>query len=154
MDIENTSCYAFFLIQSAGYLDYYQGFIPYENSSFDPDIITNLLGIKPYKIMRFGTLKPNGKSRYNFSSWYGCMQTEPDISRFDQCKNIVNELKSHISVLNTIKEMYDVNYSIQIFPCSNYENCDKVIGFSSEIIEFCYLTNTEIIVDMALYSTD
>ena len=72
MNIKNTSCYAFFLITSAGYLDYDKGFIPEENSVFDPDVITDTLGIEPFEIMRFGALKPNGKRRYNFSSWYGC----------------------------------------------------------------------------------
>lgn len=154
MNIENTSCYAFFLIKSVGYIDYYKGFISAEKSAFDPDVITDMLGIKPFEIIRFGTLKPNGKSRYNFSSWYGCKQIEPDTSRFDQCRNIVNELKSHISVLNKIKRMYNVNFSIQIFPCSDNEDCGKVVGFSHDIIEFCYLTDTEIIVDMFSYSTE
>lgn len=113
-----------------------------------------MLGIEPFEIMRFGALKPNGKGRYNFSSWYGCKQTEPEISRFEQCGNIVNALKSHISVLNQIKEMYNVNFSIQIFPCSDNENFDRVIGFSNDVIEFCYLTKTEIVVDMFLYSTE
>lgn len=154
MNIEKTSCYAFFLIKSAGRLDYYKGFIPEENSAFNPDEITDMLGIKPFEVKRFGTRKPHGDSRYNFSSWYGCKQIEPETSRFDQCRNIVNELKSRISVLNKIKEMYNVNFSIQIFPCSENKECGEVIGFSRDIIEFCYLTDTEIVVDMFLYSIE
>ena len=30
----------------------------------------------------------------------------------------------------------------------------RVIGFSHDIIEFCYLTGTEIVVDLGLYSTN
>ena len=153
MNIENTSCYAFFLIRSAGQLDYDKGFIPEKNSAFDPDDITKLLDIKPFEVIKSGTLKNNGKGKYNFSSWYGCKQTEPETDRFQQCGNIVKELKYHISDLNKIKEIYNVNFSIQIFPCSKNENCSDVIGFSKDIIEFCYLTDTEIVVDMFLYSS-
>lgn len=152
MKIEKTSCYAYFLIKSAGELDYYKGFIPKENSAFEPDEITDILGIKPFHVMKFGELKPDGKSRYNFSSWYSCKQTEPEISRFDQCRKIVEEMKPHISDLKRIKDMYNVNFSIQIFPRSKNE--DGVIGFSHDIIEFCYLTDTEIVVDMFLYSAE
>lgn len=152
MTIEQTSCYAFFLIRSAGELDFYKGFIPEENSTFDPDEITDILGIKPFEIIRYGTLRPNGKSRFNFSSWYGCKQIEPEINRFDQCDKIVEELKPHISELKKIKEKYNVSFSIQIFPCSKDKDGGEVIGFSHDIIEFCYLTDTEIVVDMALFS--
>ena len=154
MNIEKTTCYSFFLIQSAGYLDYTKGFVPEKNSAFEPDMITEMLGIQPFEIMRYGELKPNKKSRYNFSSWYGCKQTEPETNRFNQCENIVNELKSHILTLNKIKELFNVEFSIQIFPCTDNENHDRVIGFTKSIIEFCYLTGTEIVVDMVLYSEE
>lgn len=154
MNIEKTSCYAFFLIHSAGCIDYEKGFVPEKNSAFEPDLITEMLGIQPFEIKRYGELKRNKKSRYNFSSWQGCKQTEPETSRLYQCENIVNELKPHISELIKIKEMFNVEFSIQIFPCSDNEDNDRVIGFSHEIIEFCYLTGTEIVVDMFLYSTD
>ncbi len=153
MKIENTSCYSFFLITSAGNLDYDNGFNPEENSAFDPDEITKILGIKPFEVMRFGAVKPNGKGTYNFSSWYGCKQIEPETNRFEQCYHIVQELKPHISELKRIKKKYNVNFSIEIFPCSKDEESGNVIGFSHEIIEFCYLTGTEIVVDMFLYQS-
>ena len=137
MNIGETSCYSFFVIQSAGKLDYLNGFIPEENSAFFPDEITQLLGIKPFDTHTIGTLKPNGKSRFNFSSWFGCMQNEPDISRFDQCSKIVEELKPHIEDLKKIKELHNVSFCIEIHPSSANE--DGVIGFSHDVIEFCYL---------------
>lgn len=154
MNIENTSCYAFFMMRSAGYLDFTEGFIPENNSGFDPDLITEMLGIIPFEVMKYGELKPNQKSRYNFSSWYACKRMEPETNRFLQCESIVNELKPHVYELLKIKEMYNVTFSIQIFPCSDNENYDRVIGFSHNIIEFCYLTGTEIVVDLGLYSTN
>ncbi len=153
MNIENTSCYAFFMIRSAGYLDYEDGFIPQADSAFDPDLITQMLGISPFEVVKYGELKRNKKERYNFSSWVACKRVEPETNRFIQCESIVNELKPHVSELLRIKEMFNVTFSIQIFPCSDNENYDRVIGFSHDIIEFCYLTGTEIVVDMGLYST-
>lgn len=152
MNIEKTSCYAFFLIKSAGKLDYFKGFIPEENSAFSPEAITGMLGIEPFDTQVFDTLRPDGKSRYNFSSWYGCKQAEPETDRFDQCSKIVEELRPHISELRRIKEMYNVQFSIEICPCS--ANDEGIIGFSHDIIEFCYLTGTEIVVDMFCYSAD
>ncbi|MCI8649467.1 MAG: DUF4279 domain-containing protein [Anaerotruncus sp.] len=148
--IEKTACYSFFLIQSAGELDFHKGFLPEENSAFLPSEITKLLGITPFRTHTIGALKPNGKSRYNFSAWYGCKQTEPETSRFDQCWEIVQQLQPHIQALKEIKAQYRVNFSIQIFPCSKNEGC-AVIGFSQEIIKFCYLTGTELVVDMVCY---
>lgn len=136
MNIEKTSCYAFFLIKSAGKLDYFKGVIPEENSAFYPNVITKMLGIEPFDTRVIGTLKPNGKSRYNFSSWFGCKQTEPKTSRFDQCSKIVEELKPHIPELRKIKKMYNVYFSIEIYPFS--ANDERVIGFSHDVIEFCY----------------
>lgn len=63
MNIEKTTCYSFFLIQSAGYLDYTKGFVPEKNSAFEPDMITEMLGIQPFEIMRYGELKPNKKAQ-------------------------------------------------------------------------------------------
>ena len=150
--MEDTTCYAFFLIRSAGKLDYYNGFIPSENSAFNPDEITNAIGIKPFKTIKYGTLRDNGKGTYNFSSWYGCKQVEPDVSRLQQCNKIVEELKSHVPVLMQFKEKYNLSFSIQIFPCAENKKCGDVIGFTREIIDFCYMTGTEIVVDMFLYS--
>ena len=45
---ERTGCYAFFLIKSAGVLDFDKGFLPEPDSAFDPDEITALLGLQPF----------------------------------------------------------------------------------------------------------
>lgn len=152
MNLNSTSCCAYFLIKSAGYLDFDKGFIPEEKSSFCPDEITKILKIEPFRVMAVGTPRPNGKGRYNFSAWYGCRQTEPDISRIEQAEKIAEELRPYTSELLGIKERYNVNFSIQIFPYSK-SDCD-VIGFTQKVIEFCYLTGTEIVVDMFCYSED
>lgn len=146
-----SSCFSYFLIKSAGRLDYLKGFMPAENSAFDPGQITEILGIVPFDTHTIGTLKPNGKSRYNFSAWYGCLQTEPDTDRFDQCSKIAELLKPHISDLQKIKALYNISFSIEIHPRS--ENTEGVIGFCHDVIEFCYLTDTEIVVDMFCYET-
>lgn len=149
MNTESTSCYSYFLIKSNGTLDYYKGFIPDKNSNFDPDEITKVISIEPFKVIKYGTLKGNGKSTYNFSAWFGCRQAEPMVSRSQQCLNIVLELKLYIAFLKAIKEKYNVCFTIEVFPCD--ANTD-VIDINHEIIDFCYQTGTEIVVDTFLYS--
>ncbi len=151
MNIES-SFFSFFLIKSAGRLDFMKGFIPAENSAFDPEQITELLSITPFDTCTIGTPKPYGKNAYNFSAWYGCLQTEPETDRFDQCSKIAGMLKPHISDLQKIKELYNVSFCIEVYPRSG--NAEGIISFSHDVIELCYLTGTEIVVDMFCYETE
>lgn len=49
--------------------------------------------------------------------------------------------------LKKIKTVYNVNFTLIII--SQIYNVEKpVIKFNNKIIEFCYLTGTEVIVDM------
>lgn len=63
---------------------------------------------------------------------------------------IVRLLKSKIPLLLEIRKTYKVTFCINIVP-SIFNEETPVIAFNREIIEFCYLTNTEIGVDMYVY---
>ena len=73
-EFEGSPCYAFFRVQSAGVLDFWKGFLPAEKSAFPPEEVTRLLELAPFRSHAAGDLRPDGKSRYNFSAWYGCGQ--------------------------------------------------------------------------------
>ena len=146
---ERTGCYAFFLIKSAGVLDFDKGFLPEPDSAFDPDEITALLGLQPFRAHRAGEARPGGRGRYPFSAWYSCRQAEPAVSRLDQCGRIAAALRPHIPALRAIRERYNVTFSIEIDPQSPDEG--GVIGMTHDVIEFCYLTGTEIVVDLFCY---
>jgi hypothetical protein len=129
------------------------GFIANPNSDFDPDYITEKLNIKPHNTKKMGCLRPNGNGNFPFSSWTACYQTEPTLDVEKQCLNIVRILKEKIPILLDIKAKFDVEFCINIVP-QIYNEASPAIIFNKEIIEFCYLTGTEIGVDIYVYDMD
>ncbi len=151
--MKNTSCYSYFAICSSGEIRNGSGFVAAENSYFDPDFITAKLGIEPFETRKMGTPRKNGHGCYPFSDWSCCKQAEPAQDAEEQCRIIVRRLRKLIPQLLEIKEQYNVDYSIIIVP--HICNEDKpILGFDSEIIEFCYHTGTEIAIDMYIYDED
>ena len=148
-----TSCYSYFAICSAGEIQNGVGFVAAENSYFDPDHITEKLGIEPFEPHKMGTPRKNGHGCYPFSDWACCKQCEPALDAEEQCRQIVRELSARIPLLQEIKKQYNVNYCILIVP-SIYNEENPILGFDSEIIEFCYHTGTEIAVDMYIYGKE
>ena len=148
-----TSCYSYFAICSSGEIRDGIGFVAAENSYFDPDDITVKLGIDPFNTKKMGSLRKNGHGHYPFSNWACCRQNEPALDAEEQCRIIVRQLRHLIPWLQEIKKEYNVDYTINIVPhIFNEEN--PILGFDSEIIEFCYHTGTEISVDMYVYEKE
>jgi len=151
--MNQTSCHSYFAICSTGTIQNEIGFVAAENSCFDPDYITEKLGIEPFKAHKMGTPRKNGHGHYPFSDWACCKQTEPALDAEEQCKKIVRQLCPLIPQLQEIKKEYNVDYSIIIVP-HIYNEENPILGFDSEIIEFCYHTGTEISVDMYIYDKE
>ena len=151
--MNQTSCCAYFAICSTGTIQNEIGFVAAENSCFDPDYITEKLGVEPFKARKMGTLRKNGRGHYPFSDWACCRQNEPALDAEEQCRNIVRQLHPLIPQLQEIKKEYNVDYSIIIVP-HIYNEENPILGFDSEIIEFCYRTGTEISVDMYIYDKE
>ncbi len=146
--MEKTNSYTYFAICSNGEIEQ-RGLVAYERGIFDPDDITNLLGIQPFNCCAYGDTKRNG-TKYMFSSWDA---ERSEIDRLDveaQCMDTIKNLKNKIPLLKQIKEQYDVNFVIMIVP-SIYGEEPPFLYFNEEIIEFCYLTGTIINVDMYVY---
>lgn len=151
--MEKTKCYSYFCIESAGEILDMVGFVADDNSFFEPDKITEILGIEPFKTKLMGSQRKNGKGVFPFSNWCACKTTEPILDAEEQCLNIVRKLKPLIPKLNEIKRMYNVNFDIMIVPYV-YNEESPILCFTNEIIEFCYLTKTEIIVDMYVFDKE
>ncbi len=145
--MNQTTCYSYFAICSAGSIRNKIGFVAAENSYFDPDSITAKLAIEPFLTHKMGNPRKNGHGYYPFSDWACCKQCEPALDAEEQCRKIVRQLRPLIPQLQEIKKEYNVDYTIIIVPYI-YNEDTPVLGFDSEIIEFCYLTGTEIIVDL------
>ena len=117
------------------------------NSDFNPEYITKKLELEPYDSRKMGTPRKYGRGKYTFSDWSACKQTEPALDVEEQCMKIVNMLKDKVSLLLDIKKEFDVTFCINIVPHIVNEETPG-IAFNKYIIEFCYLTGTEIGVDI------
>ena len=147
------SCHSYFAICSTGTIQNEIGFVAADNSCFDPDYITEKLGIEPFETRKMGTPRKNGHGHYPFSDWACCKHSEPALDAEEQCKKIVRQLYPLIPQPQEIKKEYNVDYSIIIVP-HIYNEENPVLGFDSEIIEFCYHTGTKIAVDMYIYDKE
>lgn len=151
--MDNTNCYSYFSIVSAGDILDGKGFIAKDNSFFHPNDITKILGIEPFETRVTGQKRKYGGGTCPFSEWSACKQTEPALDAHEQCLKIVRQLQSFVDKLNEIRQIYNVNFSIVIVP-GVYNQEAPVLWFSNEIIEFCYLTKTEISIDMYIYENE
>ena len=152
--MEKTYSYTYFSICSNGEIGN-GGLQSTDAGIFDPDDITKLLGIEPFRKWKKGdrrkqTQENHPSAKYGFSIW--CAE-KSEIDRLDvekQCLDTIKILKGKIPELLKIKSLYDVNFGISIVP-HIYNGEQPFIGFRKEIIEFRNLTGTEIDVDMYVY---
>lgn len=150
MEQEKTYCYSYFGIESKGELVNGKGFVSDPKDGFDPVYITEKLGIKPFRAWKLGDPRPRGGTRYGFSCWDACQQEEPALDVGEQCLKIVRKLRDKTPLLLELKKEFDLDFVISIVP-NIYSGEAPVVYFNHEIIEFCYLTGTEIGVDMYIY---
>ena len=148
--MDKTTCYSYFSICSAGEIRNGVGFVAVEGSDFDPAELTAKLGIEPFETRKMGSPRKVGAGVYPFSDWACCKQTEPALDAEEQCRQIVRQLRDRIPALQEFKKIYNVDYAIIIVP-HIYREESPILGFDSEIIEFCYLTGTEISVNQYIY---
>ena len=147
MQAKKTTCFSYFAICNRGEIRPNIGFVAEENSGFDPEEFTRLLGIVPFASNRLGTLRPNGHGVWPFSCWSACKQSEPRLDAEAQCLSIVRTLQDKIPILLQIKQKYAVDFSLIIVP--EIENGETpVLCFSQRIIDFCHATGTEIGIDL------
>ena len=167
IDLENKKClgcgeyvthsYTYFTIVSGGELGKY-GHEASATGVFDPDEVTKLLEIEPFSSFKKGDYRENipkdePQAKYDFSKWSG---EKSEIERYDiqqQCLDTIRRLKNKIPELLEIKSCYDVEFYLSVVP-HIYNAESPIIYFDKEIIEFCYLTGTEIDVDTYVYENE
>ena len=151
---EETYCYTYFGICSNGELGPF-GLVSTDAGAFDPDHITKLLGIKPFRSFKKGDWRKNistdaPQAKFGFSRWCAC---ESRADRYDvnkQCLETIQDLKEKIPELLKIKDLYDVDFTLMVVAYI-YRAETPILSFDKEIIEFCHLTGTEIDVDTYVY---
>jgi len=131
------SCYTYFRI----------------TGNFDPDDITNILGLPPLKQWRIGDPRNNG-SIYDFASWEYGRCDDYDIYVENQMMQSINELIPKIQKLKEIKQKYNVNYTLEVVPSIYVGETNPCLAPNRDVIEFCYLTGTAIDIDLYVYNSE
>ena len=145
-------CYSYFEIRSDGYVDFDEGYIASPNSDFSIEYITEKLGIKPHQTMKMGNIRESGIGKYPLTKWI--FQPEPEADDPTQCISIVRALKEKIPLLQEIYKEFNVNFSIQVVAHVVGGETVPCFGFNDEIIEFCYLTHTDIGLEFNTYNKE
>lgn len=149
--MEETNSYTYFGIESNGEIAQ-GGLTSYPKGMFNPEDISNLLGIHAFSSWAYGDKRKDG-SKYLFSSWSAEKSAIERLDAEAQCRDTIKRLKNKIPLLKQIKEQYDVNFILVVVPSVHGEEA-PYIGFEEEIIGFCYLTGTTITVDMYIYPAE
>lgn len=151
--MDTTNCYTYFCIESSGDIEDAKGLVANEDGAFEPEYITEKLNIEPYSTHRINEPLKHGIGVSLYSTWEGCLQNEPQIDAEEQLVNIVRILKDKIPELLEIKEKFDVSFSLIVVP-HIYNEEQPIMDINKEIIEFCYLTGTEIFFDLYVYDKE
>lgn len=126
-----SSCYTYFMIRG----------------NFDPDSITELLGLVPEKSWRIGDKRKNG-TVYDFAMWQFGTCDAYDVYVENQMLKTITPLLSEISTLKEIKQRYDVEFTLEIVPTIKSSEGVPCVAPSMEVMQFCCETATKIDIDM------
>lgn len=132
------SCYTYFKI----------------TGDFDPDSISAMLGLLPSKHWRIGDKRANGTA-YDFALWEFGRCDDYDVFVDNQMMRTLQPLLPKIEILKAIKTSRDVSFTLEIVPSIYVGETAPCLAPSAQVIRFCYETDTDIDIDLALFdSTD
>ncbi|MEL7603733.1 MAG: DUF4279 domain-containing protein [Bacillota bacterium] len=126
------SCYTYFAIKG----------------NFNPDKITEILGLIPSQTWKIGDKRKYGNSYYDFALWEYGKNEIYDVITENQMMITISNLKLKIPLLQEIKQKYDVSFVLEVVPNIYIGESTPALAPNREIIEFCYLTGTEIDIDL------
>ena len=128
-----STCYTYFLIRG----------------DFPTDAVTDALHLRPESAWEKTDLRPDGHP-YGFSQWSGgyCRDYDPIVAV--QMRATVAPFKEKVSVLRSLKERYDLTYTLEIVPTISKDDPLPALGASSDIIDFCSDVGADIDIDMYL----
>ena len=116
---------------------------------FDPDEITDLLGLKPDQCWKIGDLRKNGTA-YDFANWSFGRCDEYDGHVGEQMRKTIAPLREKIDVLDGIRRAYDATYFLEIVPVVYAGEESPCLAPPMDIIDFCHVTRTEIDMDLCV----
>ncbi len=96
-------------------------------------------------------MRRNG-SKYDFALWEYGRCDEYDVYVENQMMDTIKDLIPNESVLQSIKEKYDVDFTLEIVPSIYVGEINPCLAPNREVIEFCYKTGTNIDIDMYVFN--
>ena len=114
---------------------------------FDPNVITNRLGLIPSKTWKIGDKRENG-TLYDFALWEFGRCNNYDVIAENQMHITIAPLLDKIDILNEIKNELGVDYTLEIVPTVYSANASPCFAPSLKVIDFCHATRTEIDIDL------
>ena len=120
---------------------------------FDPDVISEMLGLTPEKQWHIGDKRRGGRSEFEFASWQFGFCKEYDVIVENQMHRTIQPLLSKIEILKEIKKKFDVYFTLEIVPWLYAGETAPCLAPSREVIRFCYETDTSIDIDLYLFDS-
>lgn len=136
MDKRN-SCYTYFAIKG----------------DFNPDDITRLLELTPTNKWHIGDLRRNGTA-YDFAQWEFGHCDKYDVITENQMMCTIKHLVPKIDLLKGIKKAYNISFVLDIVPSIYPGELTPCLAPNRAVIEFCYLTETNIDIDLYVYDSN
>ena len=121
--------------------------------NFDPDIVSELLNLKPEKSWKIGDLRRNG-TRYDFACWEIGRCEEYDVEVEKQMMKTIEVLQDKIHLLNQIREEYEASLFLVIVPTIYVNDINPCLAPSLEVMDFCHATRTKIDIDLYIYDSE
>ena len=120
---------------------------------FDPDVVSELLNLTPEKSWKIGDLRRNG-TVYDFACWEigRCTEYDPEVEH--QMRQTISVLQDKISVLNRIRETYDVRLFLVVVPTIYVGEVNPCLAPPLDVMDFCHATRTEIDIDLYVYDSE
>lgn len=121
--------------------------------NFNPELITELLGLQPDLTWKIGDLRRNG-TRYDFARWNFGRCDNYDVYVENQMRQTISQLLEKIDILNQIRAENDVQFILEIVPTIFAGDTNPCLAPPLDVIDFCHATRTEIDIDMYVCSEE
>lgn len=116
---------------------------------FDPDRITEILGLTPGKAWKVGDLRKNG-TKYDFASWETGRCSSQDPCTENQQRHTLAPLLDKIGILNALREQFELEFFLEIIPTVYAEETAPCLAPPMDVIDFCHATRTKIDIDLTV----
>ena len=114
---------------------------------FDPQEISNILGLNAEKSWRIGDTRIDG-SKYEFALWEIGRCNDYDVEVANLMRKTIALLADKVDLLNKIRQQNDVSFYLEIEPTIYAEDTTPCLAPTLDIIDFCHATRTEIDIDL------